>query len=70
MLAKRSYTVAQYITDFYQVDINTLQQVIKRHRHELISDGYKSLSKSDLRNVYNIHFKIPNRGLAVCGKMD
>ena len=42
-----------------------MQQVIKRHRDELISDGYKVLSKSDLENVHDVHFKIPNRGLAV-----
>ena len=42
-----------------------MQQVIKRHRSELISDGYKVISNNDLENVHEIHFKIPNRGLAI-----
>ena len=64
-LAGTEYSTAQQIADFYRVDLNTLQQVIKRSRTELSGDGYKVLSKSELENVHNVHFEIPNRGLAI-----
>jgi hypothetical protein len=47
---------------FYQVDLNTLQQAIKRHRSEFEEDGYKLLSHNELQSVQEVHFevKIPN----------
>lgn len=63
-----SYSNAQSIAQFYGVELNTLQQVIKRHRDELAQDGYKMLYKNDLQNVHGVQLetiKIPNRGIAV-----
>lgn len=66
-LSGTTFCTVQALSLFYQVELNTLQQVVKRHRSELEQDGYKLFSKNELQNVHAVQFdfKIPNRGLAL-----
>ena len=60
-----AWAIIENIAAFYQVPKNTIEYVIKRHRDELLSDGYNTLQKKDLENWHYASLEIPNRGISV-----
>ena len=72
LLGDSEFATTQQVADYYEVDDNTLQQVIKRHRNELSNNGMKLYKKSDISLiVHPVHLeniKIPNRGMNLFSK--
>lgn len=58
------YMTSDMVSQFYDVDTNTLQQVATRNSRELNNYGYRVYKKSEILNVQDVHLEnIPNRGL-------
>ena len=65
ILQGTDWATAEDVAAFFQVQLKTLHKIIERHKDEFVEDGYRVLSKKELKNVHDVHFEIPNRGLAI-----
>jgi len=60
-----SWATTEQVANFYDVPENTFRYIIKRHRSEFLSDGYKIIPCNDFEKLHNATFEISNRGLAI-----
>lgn len=49
LLQKGNCLITEQVADYYEVSKNTIDSVVDRNNDELISDGYKILKGTDLK---------------------
>lgn len=64
-LPETAWCLTPALASFYQVREDAIRQIIRRHRDELENDGYKVLSSQTLKEMPQLDFEIPRRGLAI-----
>jgi len=52
MLPDNLYVTTEMAANYYEVDLKLIQKVIERHRDELLHDGLRVLSGSELRRYH------------------
>ena len=60
MLPDGEYTTTEKVAEFYNVDKETIKQVIKRNRPELDSDGYHVMKYAELNGYKEKYAKVQN----------
>ena len=55
-LPECGYATTEQVAEFYQVPVETIKQIVKRHRDELEQDGYKVMPAAEF---YALHGKAP-----------
>lgn len=51
-LSESGFATTEQIAAFYQVSIETIKQIVKRHRDELEKDGYRVLTRKEFTQIY------------------
>ncbi|MCC0645452.1 hypothetical protein KGF41_14390 [Clostridioides sp. ZZV14-6150] len=74
-LANTDFSTVELVSDYYEVDRDTIKKLIQRNRIELELDGLKLYKYNDIAEVLansekglDIKFKIPSRGLILIPK--
>ena len=56
----------EQVADYYEVGKEAIKSIIKRHKEELLSNGYSYMKKSEIiLMVHNEPIEIPNRGTGI-----
>ncbi len=64
-LEDTEFTTLKNVAAFYMVPEQAIKSLVFDHKDELLSDGYKVMSKSELEKFLKGTLEIPNRGLAI-----
>ncbi len=64
-LENTEFTTLKNVATFYMVPEQAIKSLVFDHKDELIVDGYKVMSKSELEKFLKGTLEIPNRGLAI-----
>ena len=59
------YASKESVADFYEVSIGTIDSATSRHKDELVSDGYNSLSTNDFCALHNARVKSKARFISL-----
>lgn len=70
LLGDSEFATTQQVADYYEVEENTLQQLIKRNREELETNGFRLYKKNEILNVLHVQLEkeLPNRGMNLFSK--
>lgn len=70
LLGDSEFATTQQVADYYEVEENTLQQLIKRNREELKDNGFRLYKKNEILNVLTVQLEkeLPNRGMNLFSK--
>ena len=66
LLGDSEFATTQQVADYYEVGLEAVKSIIKRHKEELLSNGYSYKKKSEIiLMVHNEPIEIPNRGTGI-----
>ena len=66
LLGDSEFATTQQVADYYEVGLEAIKSIIKRHKEELLSNGYSYMKKSEIiLMVHNEPIEIPNRGTGI-----
>lgn len=66
LLGNSEFATTQQVADYYEVGLEAIKSIIKRHKEELLSNGYSYKKKSEIiLMVHNEPIEIPNRGTGI-----
>ncbi|MCQ2012336.1 hypothetical protein [Clostridium butyricum] len=52
LLGNSGFGTAQQVTDYYEVGMEAINSIVKRHREELIENGYRNFKRSEIADVF------------------
>ena len=60
------YMTTKMVADYYEVGLEAIKSITKRHKEELLSNGYSYMKKSEIiLMVHDEPIEIPNRGTGI-----
>lgn len=66
LLGDSEFATTQQVADYYEVGLEAIKSITKRHKEELLSNGYSYMKKSEIiLMVHNEPIEIPNRGTGI-----
>ena len=66
LLGDSEFATTQQVADYYEVGLEAVKSITKRHKEELLSNGYSYMKKSEIiLMVHNEPIEIPNRGTGI-----
>ena len=66
LLGDSEFATTQQVADYYEVGLEAIKSITKRHKEELETNGYSYMKKSEIiLMVHNEPIEIPNRGTGI-----
>ncbi len=67
-LSQDGFATTEQVAEFYNVPLNTVKQIVKRHRNELDYDGYKVVARKEFSGIVNSNLHGQSRRAAIFPK--
>ena len=73
LLGDSEFATTQQVSEYYEVEIESIQKIVSRNKEELSNNGMKMFSKNEIKNLIGQSVKlenitVPNRGQKLFSK--